>query len=186
MRTVFRGARDHSSPDEVMACVVPGAVRFAGDFDVWGSGGGTAFFSPVSGYSCVVRAPRIGACQLVDLVVQENGMCPHLEVGLADSVLDELEPVFAVSGGSAVSPSGLQLKLSCLPEGSVYERVHVLPGLVPGGSSLSVGVLAGSTVLPADPPPPEYVAVMRDGLARSCGLPEAAADRHLRGCLLNA
>lgn len=79
---------------------------------VWGSGIGAAFFSPGPGSSCVMRASRITVVQLADLVIQENGLCPHEDEGLAEAIMGMLAPVVA---SSEVSSGSLGYELLSVP-----------------------------------------------------------------------
>lgn len=186
LNRVYLGSRDTSAPAEFVTCVTSGSMRFAGYSRTWGSGGGAAFFSPGSGSSCVMRASRITVVQLADLVMQENGLCPHEDGDLAEAIMGMLVPAIASSEVSSGSLGYELLSVLCLPQRFSYDVVNFVPALTLDGRMLRLAVLGSSDAPPRSPPPAEYAAAIHEGLVRSCGLSVSAADAYLSRCLSRA
>lgn len=168
------GTRDGVPAAEVRTCEVPGRLRFEGRFEVWGDGGGAAFFerSAAPGERVVCRAYLVTVSQVVDVVLQENGHDPRA----ADpAVLAELESRIArppAHGDATIDLSAHRL--------GPYDLVEWLPAMAPPDDApLQVALLGRSTPLAETAPPAAYHDVIRRGLIEDARLPPAAADRYL-------
>lgn len=183
LNRVYRGARDPSPPQAAVTCTALGAMRFAGQFDVWGSGGGASFFARDPQRVVLLRAFQVRQQQLADLVVQENGLTPYTHAAVADAIQEQLQQLTTVASG--VAAGGSTLQLGRLPEDAPYDQLHLLDAHGFDGRRYPVLVLGTSRQPAQNPPPPEYLEALRDGLERFCGLSAPAAQRYLQTCLDN-
>lgn len=169
------GSREPALPAEVRTCEVPGRLRFGGRFDTWGEGGGAAFFerSDDPRDRVVCRAYRLTVTQIVDVVVQENGVAPvAAAAGLLDGIASSLRGL----------PAGRPARLDLRDHGlDPYDLIEWSPATtLPGGEAIDVVLLGRAEPLPHAPPPPEYRDTILRGLV-DAGLSERDADRYLAG-----
>ena len=166
------GARLAAPPSEVRSGWVDGRLHFAGEFGVWGAGGGAAFYDPEvamdGGVAC--RLYRIRTAQLVDVVLQENGVDPREDpdhTARLERALDEL---------LACEAQDLDLQADGLHP---YDQLHRRPATLADGTEVEVILLGTGADLPPNPPPAEYRAIILRGLVEDVGLEPEAAERYL-------
>lgn len=165
------GSRLKHPATRVVTCMLDGRLRFAGHFDVWGSGGGAAFYDPLPGDVPVwCRAYRITVGQLVDVVLQENGVAP------ARAWNPELQA--AITSLLVGRDCTLDLDDAGLePYDQVLKRTATTPG---DGGRIEVVLVARREPLPVTAPPGEYRATILEGLLTDVGLSADDAEAYLR------
>jgi hypothetical protein len=77
----YPGSRDPVDPEQDVALLVPGGLRFVGESSVWG--GGMAIYDAETEGEVAARAYLITADQFVDILAQEMRLEPGLDVDLA-------------------------------------------------------------------------------------------------------
>lgn len=167
------GSRVRLPATDVVTCRILGRLRFAGQFQVWGAGGGAAFFDPrTGGQSVLCRAYEITVGQLVDVAMQENGVDPGAWPA-ATRRLEEDVTTF-LSGQDAV----LNLSDHRLDP---YDRLVRVPAVALSGEErqLDVVLVSRREPLPEAPPPPEYRTVILQGLREDVGLSALEAEEYL-------
>jgi hypothetical protein len=172
------GSRDRARPVTTRTCEVQGRLRFEGRSKVWGDGGGAAFFerSDDPDDRVVWRAYLNTVNQLVDLVLQENGVDPR---ALDPATLRRLED--RVAGLPSDRPATIDLGPFELRP---YDLLEWMPATGrPAGDRLQVALLGRSTPQPEVAPPAAYHDVIRQGLVEDAGLAPADAEGYLDGFL---
>lgn len=184
LNRVYRGARDRTPAQGVATCVASGRMRFAGSFDVWGSGGGAAFYVDDPSRTVILRAHLISVAQLADLVLQENGLQPSETPALSDDVAEQLGRFVGAYAAGAGVPT---LSLAGLPAGGevAYDSVHLLDAYGLDGRRYEAVVLGARCQPERNAPPVAYLQVIREGLEGSCGLSGDIVSEYLESCLAN-
>lgn len=167
------GSRVRRPAVDVVTCRIPGRLRFAGRFPVWGSGGGAAFYDPrAGGRSVLCRAYEITVSQLVDVVMQENGVDPGASPA-ATRRLEDAVATFLSGRDDVLDLDGHEL--------DPYDRLVRVAAVTLRGSGhqFDVVLVARREPLPEAPPPPEYRTVILQGLREDVGLSVRQAEEYL-------
>lgn len=181
------GARNAAPPIASINCVAPGTINFRGFFEVWGSGGGAAFYSPPTTDNQFIycRAHCIDVTQLTDVVLQENGISPpaHLEGSLSlDRALVELVENRGRCSTSPQAPFAFDLTPWV---GGPYDILsHVSAVSLHGGHEPAPAFLITSgTMLEATRPPREYVDVIVGALRTKFKLSKRQSQEYIQNAM---
>lgn len=148
----YVGARDHSMPSADRPVTLPGSLYFAGESTVWG-GGGVAFYDHDSPGSTPARAYLITVEQFVDVANQEMHRPPRADDPLEQILRDGLPGARHQAGPGD------------------YETLLEV-GSHEGRPMLTFTAPHGITDVPHNPPQPEYLAMLAEGLREGHGWDE--------------
>jgi len=170
------GCRDRTPPRQAVTCIADGRMRFTGQVEAWGSGGGVSSFEPSEGRSVILRAFLITSQQMVDVLLQENRLDPSDRPDVSLRLERRIAAAYTDANVAMIPLEGL-------PDDARYDRLHLLCAYGLDGHARRALVLGSSLQESPSRPSEEYLGTVRHGLRDSCGLSAAVADEYLATCL---